>query len=42
MPLLGLVNISQHDNWHTIKYLLNNKIKGISIVKKKIKNKFLK
>ena len=37
---LGLVDISQHDNWHTIKYLLKNKINGISIMKK-LKNKFL-
>ena len=36
---IGLVNILQHDNWHTIKYLLNNKINGISIMKKKFKNK---
>ena len=33
---LGLVDISQHDNWHIIKYLLNNKINGISIMKKNI------
>ena len=38
---LGLVDISQHDNWHTRKYLLKNKINGISIMKKKFKNKFL-
>ena len=38
---LGLVDILQHDNWHTIKYLLKNKINGISIMKKKFKNKFL-
>ena len=38
---LRLVNISQHDNWHPMKYLLNNKINGISIMKKKFKNKFL-
>ena len=41
MKKLGLVDISQNDNRHTIKYLLKNKINGISIMKKKFKNKFL-
>ena len=38
---LGLVNLSQQDNWHIIKYLWNGKIHWISIMKKKFKNKFL-